>query len=253
MINANKNTGGFTLLETLIALAILGFISASVWSSLFSIASTRDKVSVRDDFQQEVRIVLDRLSNDLRLAFNVPQARGRTGFIGEESKLKFSSFSHQLIDPDSKECDETMVSYSLDRDEKNPALFVLKRKENKRLNEDLSEDEGKAVELLGGIVSLKFGYYDGEKFTERWSHESIETKQRDKIPRAVKISLEVKDERGASNSYYTMVNIPLSRIEPTYFNPPSIAAPTTGTQGGTTPQISPSPNPSTGSQGGNEG
>jgi len=232
MIKFDKNIKGFTLIELLLALSILAFISASVWAALFSLIKIKEKVEDRDDFQQMTRIVLDKLSNDLSLAFIIPQSRTRTGFIGEESKLTFTTFSHIALDPDSKECESSVVYYFLENDPNNPALSILKRKENLRLKEDLSEDQGKAIDLLNGISKLKMGYFDGEKFSDRWANDSIETNQRDKIPKAVKIDLDVKDKKGFEHHFYTMVNLTLSRILPTSFNPPSIASPTPTPSGG---------------------
>lgn len=221
---------GFTLLEVILAMAILAFITASVWASLYSIASSKASVEKRDDFQQMIRIVLDRLTQDLSLAFAIPQSARKTGFSTRNDRLSFTTLSHREMDPYLKECETTMVSYLMENDTERPGLYILKRKENRRLTEDFSEDDTRPIELLKGITRLEFEYYDGEKFAKNWDFESMDALQKGKIPKAVKIDLVVKDERGDEHHFYTMINPVFSRIEPTTFVPPLTQ---TG-QGGTT-------------------
>lgn len=238
-MNRFKGNRGFTLLEVLVAVSILAFITASVWSSLFASARAREAVEKRDNFHQRVRLVLDRLSTDLSLAFIVPAARGFTGFRGTSDRVTFSTLAHQQIDPKSKESEEGLVMYFLERDQERPSLYELRRKEEKRLKREFREPDTRALTLLPGVTELKFEYYDGEKFSDEWDHESIETKKKDNIPRAVKIHLKVKDKDDFEHTLYTMVNVQLSRLSAKTFQAATIS---TGGEAGS-PGSEPTPTP----------
>ncbi len=218
-----KYEKGFSLMEVLIAVVIVGLITTSVWSSLFTSAKTRDAVEKKDDFSQMVRIVLERMSRDFKLAFIIPQVKNRTGFVGSSDKVTFTTFAHEQLDPKSKECEQTKVIYELQPDDENPQYSALIRKETKVIKRDFNDYEGRSLKMIGSVSSLKMEYHDGEKFSDRWDHESIETRKKEKIPKAVKISLDVLDHRGNEHRYYTMVNIPLSRLDMKSFNPPSVS------------------------------
>jgi len=237
-MNIKTNNAGFSMIEVLVAVIIVGLITASVWSSLFTSARTRDKIEKKDDFTQMARTVMDRISKDLSLAFIIPQAQGMTGFKGRSNEVTFSTFAHQAMAPNIKECEQTVITYSLSRDKENADLFTLTRRENKRLGNDFGESNGRPLSLLPGISSLKLEYFDGEKFSDNWDHESVETKKKDKIPKAVKVSLDVEDEQGNEHHFYTMVNITLSRIDLKTFDPPAVPSPKP------TPGKTPTPKPS---------
>ena len=200
-------TRGFTLLEVLLALAILAVIVTSIYQS-FSTAgrSVQQAEEVRDG-TDEARTFLARLTNDLANAFVAP-GMSETFFYGtksedEETKKRYDGvFLTTLTNwrrPGTKEMELWGVGYYFqERPEDNKR--VLYRREKRELSKDIPPLEGGVeYELTDKVDGLRLRYSgDGSAWVDEW-----DTKRMSKPPRAVEIVLTIADGR----VYTTKVDI----------------------------------------------
>lgn len=118
---ADRRVGasGLTLIEVMVAVAVLSMVSMTIWAATSQTARTRDIVEESHDRLHQVRIAFDMLSRDLNSAFlsmhrSPIEATHDTIFIaqdlGEEDRLDFASFTHQRRYLDVNETDQCEVA-----------------------------------------------------------------------------------------------------------------------------------------------
>ena len=216
---------GMTLIEIMVAMAILGFIMLLVWSSTSQSLRSKERTEARDQIFHSGRVVMNKLLDDLSMSFLTPSASGVPGqeeklmtyFIGkdngEQDSIKFTSFSHLRLFANGKESDQCQVLYAMERttneDEKG---FKLMRSEIPWLDYK-SEIETKSYELAYNVKSFELEYYDTRKdeWVKEWDTSKIDWKER--LPRAVKVTINFFDPAGDDEETLAMssaVLLPLS-------------------------------------------
>lgn len=225
---------GFTLLEILVAIAIMGMIMVLIQGTTSQMLGAKDRIEERDLLLQSGRTVLRKFSDDLLGTFlmrTVPVLsfagtaiappvqrtvpRPVTFFIakdtGEQDELKFTTLSHLRFYRNSHESDQVKVEYRLEPWPEERSLFSLIRTEQAWLDEK-SDVEGKSVTLAEGVKGLNIEYYDPRKdeWVREWNTESIDWK--DKLPQAVRVTVAFPDpdDRDAVVAFSTAILLPLA-------------------------------------------
>lgn len=185
-----------TLMEIMVSLAILSMIGAMSWTALGQTFMARDALERQDGVHQQARIALERMSRELSLAYisgntTVPNSY-RTVFVGKDEEpadsLWFASISHHRIYRDSREADQTELTYWVESDPNDSDSYVLLHREAPRIDHEPDKD-GTILPLAFGVKRLDFKYLDGTDFEweEEWDTTGIE--HPNKLPRAVRIIL----------------------------------------------------------------
>jgi len=191
---------GFTLLEVMIAAAILAVIVTILYGAFAGSIKSMEISSEGGDIYRRARIVLNRMTQEINCAY-LPYKEEIPGFqyafIGEDraeddlpqDTLSFTTAALPLNGPSHglKE-----VGYYLVPDPETEEPSLLMREDT---TPDDRIDEGGTSHLLAeGIWGVDFTYYDerGREWN-RW--DSTSTVFLGKIPRSVRISLFFKDER----------------------------------------------------------
>jgi general secretion pathway protein J len=205
---------GFSLLEVMIAIAItavIGAMAAGVFQQVDHAASV-----ARDQGERYAgaRLALNRLSRELSMAFlseHYDRARFRdrpTLFKGDGEQLLFTTMSHVRLVQDTKESDQAVVEYLVERDpaSNEDALF---RREKVRLDDE--PDRGGRKDLVATHVkALSLRYWDLKR--KEWVREwSTRTPERlDELPTRVRIELEVKLADGRTEKFTTQARIAIT-------------------------------------------
>jgi general secretion pathway protein J len=186
---------GFTLLEIVVALGLLALIGVITASTMANALTTRDMLEQEDQANQSARIALDRLRHDLRLAYLTKNTTAvntyRTEFVGnngDPDTLWFTSLSHHRMYRESRECDQTELTYWTESDPTMDGAFALVRREAPRIDNE-PEKDGLIAPLAYHLKSLDFRYLNSKtnEWADQWDTNGADTPN--KLPRAVQIIL----------------------------------------------------------------
>jgi len=202
---------GFTLLEILIAIAILALVVSSLYGAYSGTLDTTEMVESVRDVDQVARLALMQMVDDFKCLYyqkageedkespysfgGVAEAEGEGGAIvafATTSRLDFGmTFPSQRIN---------RVSYVLEKQPDNEKLYRLVRKEVPFA--DLSgEGQEILVEIADGVESLSLTYFseNGQQLSQ-W-----DSKAEGLLPRLVRIRLRMAGDK--SRVFYTSVAI----------------------------------------------
>lgn len=213
---------GFTLLEVLVAMTIMGIIMVLVHSTTSSILDAKDRISERDVVFQMGRVALRKLSDDVSVAFlmrktprspQTPQGgqppparttpRPTTFFIGEDrgnrDSLRLTTLSHLRRFRNARESEQSRVRYQVVPSPDDPDRYQLIRDVVTWLD-DTTNVDGKPLVLADGVIDFELEYYDVRK--EEWVREwdSEKTDWRERLPDAVRVTLVLVDPENEKES-----------------------------------------------------
>lgn len=186
------NHKGFTLLEIIVSITILAAMMLSITQISTGLSRARDKSDERLENQHSLILVLTKLSDDLRTAFNADKKFWgkddfyQTGFVGDETSLDFSTMSNVHRIEDHRDTNQVIVGYALERQE--DGRYRLLRRSTDTLVDKL-DDGGKSYTLLTDLQELTFSYYDGNQKEWKSSWEAGSAATMGKLPQQVKIRL----------------------------------------------------------------
>ena len=197
-ISRNK---GFTLLEVLIAVVLLGILSAALYGSYFGVMRARDRASSGMESRRELGATLDLIRrevssalynrSDKRLRFVVED---RDNFGVPSSTLELST----LAPPDGQTRSESgivIVTYRMAEKDKKRSLTRQER--------DLVSEEATipAYPQMEQISSFLVECYDGSKWVKSW-----DTAINGALPKSVRVTVQVEEE--GKPVEFTMLSVP---------------------------------------------
>lgn len=201
-----SGAGGFTLIEVMLALAILTFMVSILWGTFSQTSSIKKRTEVFQERTHAARVALMRMTREIEMAFmsdseNPALQERRTMFVGnahgDVDDLRFSWFGHQRMRADVPEADTSVVMYYASPDPDQQGVLNLMRRETRRLEAlDPMTMPGEAYVLCPNIAKLKFTYYDFKKkeWKEEWTTMGADGLQY--LPTHIRITLVIYDERG---------------------------------------------------------
>jgi general secretion pathway protein J len=217
---------GFTLIEVLIALAILAFMMAIAWGTLSQTANTKLQVEEIQERSHEIRVALERMVRDIEAAYlSSNEDRNlsdhRTYLVGKNKgdlhELRFSSLAHQTMWADANESEQTAIAYYSDSDRKDRRKTNLVRRESRRLeNKRWEQIPGEVDILVRNVEKVQFEYFDWKTrdWKDTWDTTSATANGGGQpwLPGRVRITIQVKSKRGDSIKYTTQARIGLQEL-----------------------------------------
>ena len=169
MMRSCQNAG-FTLVEVMVALALLATVTTAMWSTMATSFETKDRVLEINDRYHEGRQMMTRISREIRMAFlraEVPEEFREeepavvTRFKGEDDELYFASTAHLRIKGNTRESDQCEIAYFLKRGDRDDGYRgkTLYRRESTRLDDD-PEKGGYIYPVLNGVKTFELAYWD---------------------------------------------------------------------------------------------
>lgn len=212
---------GFTLMEVALAVAILSIMATLTWGSIERTFDAYETVTGIDERYHNIRVAMNRMARELSMAFLTSARRDKgqermweTIFKAEPStpfaKLTFTAFAHQILRADSKECDQSEISYFGGRDDDEPRQMNLLRREDPRIDRE-PEEGGRVYVLAENIKDFKLRFFDpkNDDWTDTWDTEDQEFAGR--LPTIVEIKMTVEDENGKELVFMTKTRINLTK------------------------------------------
>ncbi len=205
---------GFTLLEVLIAVAIMAGIVTVIYSSFFTTSRNIEQAETIRDSSDMARTLMQRLSNDITNAYakqimNSPAIV--TALIGKKEeaqtgdvKSRYDNITMTTLTNtrrlNSKETELWEVGYFFKQKPEGPG-YILMRREKRELSKDVPAGEGGfEYEISDRVKSLQLRYNatGGNTWLDDWNSTS-----RNSLPKIVEIALTL--ESGMTYSMYVEV------------------------------------------------
>lgn len=222
-------SGGFTLLEILIAIAIFAVLATMVYSAFNAVVSKNNAIKAGTADFEMGKTCLSRISKDLTGLYVIryPEYQppdfddprdpygvlAEKDFVGSTSfaELRFASTAHLPI-TGGTDAGLAQIHYYVTDSGDSETGYVLKRGDTP-FPYDIDEDEIGDTEndpvLCEDVSSLAFTFYDAEgNAYESWDSDAESNQYA--TPRAVKIELAIKSGKGA-HRFATRVTLPVYR------------------------------------------
>ncbi len=247
-----RSSRGFTLLEVLIATAILGVVLLTVYGTVARTLAAANRAETRADINASGRTTVLKIADEIEGALP-PSAGYAVAFIGKKGTgsaptdaVQFNAVIHRLAGVEQLTGGRAIISYSLDPMEDVQGLYALRRHEELLALPGTVASEGlglgddaaaaaetgdpamqaaeeempavRAIYLIDRVAGLRFYYWDPASgdFVEEWdTTQTNTTGQVPGLPAAVHVTLFLADDAGAVHEFSTTVDLPLANIAPT--------------------------------------
>lgn len=209
---------GLTLMEILVAVAVLSMIAITIYTATSQTSRTREIVMASHERLHQVRVAFDFVRRDLESVFlsqhRAPNEPSHdTVFIGQndgdEDRVDFASFSHERRYFDAKESDQCEVGYFIEDDPEIAGRKNLIRRESPVLDIDPLTG-GQSLILVEDVVAFNLEYFDlpMNEWQEEWDTTQA-TGESGFLPQQVRVKLVVHNRRGDEVAYGTQFGIPM--------------------------------------------
>ncbi len=218
-----RDERGFTLLEVLVAVAILAMISALVWYTFAQVFRTIDIVRADSDLLRMARQVTSRVPGELADAYlpvnlTSPTSTAKYEFVaedrGDQDKIRFQAFAHTKFYQDANESDESELEYFTEADPKHAGLYRLMRREDPTLD-DRPDDGGSTLVIADRLKVFSLQYFDPnrDQWFDSWDTNRTDTANR--LPYAVRLKVVFVDSDKREREFVTATTIRLAKPQET--------------------------------------
>jgi general secretion pathway protein J len=181
---------GFTLVEVLIALAILAMIVVSTFTIFRSASKSWQKGETRSERYQNARNAIYRISTEISQA--VINSNPLCKFTGDKNKVSFISF----VSTESGAFELGELEFWLDG-----AGRFLMRNDDVDPDYDFTTYDHSDV-LSENVSELEFSYFDGAVWTDAWNTDQALGIG---LPKAVKIKIKIEDKKSKEGEIFEVI------------------------------------------------
>jgi prepilin-type N-terminal cleavage/methylation domain-containing protein len=203
---------GFTLVEILIAIFILGLVMATVYVSYSGILKTAHQMEEERNIYKMARTSMDRMITDLS---SLQPSAGTFDLRAEKKKfdnrefhsISFWSASHLAFGQSQEEGCPAAISYYVQEDDDGKS-FSLWRADVYGSKPDKTKIANGGFIICKNVDTFKLTFYDSAGLeTDLWDSSSKEGNQSGKVPAAVKIELFLVNSNDQEKPYKFMTKI----------------------------------------------
>ena len=204
---------GFTLLELMLAVAILGLIVAMLAESFHAVAMSKLHAEARLSSERSGRAILWQMSNEIRGAVQTPLAPSRVLVLGAakyQGGSPVNTLTVSTLAPGHRRSldgygAEEIVTYAAVLNPNHRGWFLLERSQYSGLGSGANPTP---IIVADNMLSLKFRYFDGEQWGQVWNSENMSPGRQ--VPVAVSIDLSLAGPRGEPLAFSTQVTVPMA-------------------------------------------
>jgi general secretion pathway protein J len=190
---------GLTLLEVMIAVAVLTLVSVLVYGAFSTIARGKQTAGQLSERYRVGRLAMTRMEHELSSAFismhnaAIPSLNTRvTAFVGSSRRVDFDAFAHRRLQKDAHESDQCELGFFVTSHPKKTNQLDLVRREQTIIDD--RPGKGGVVQVLADdIDTFQLKYLDPTSglWTESWDTLSA-AGQPNRLPLQVDIFLVLK-------------------------------------------------------------
>lgn len=197
-----QRRAGFTLIEVVIAIAVMAIIATLAWETIAGSMRARDYLAFEDELDRSGRIAMARIQRELTLAFLTPNVGAvntyKTVFVGKDDndtdQVWFATRAHRRSAANARESDQTEITLWCEPDPEHRNRSVLMHREGQRIDQEPDKD-GVIQPLARDVTRFDLRYLDPRsgEWQDNWDTASADTPNR--LPRAVQVVLTIgKDD-----------------------------------------------------------
>lgn len=189
-----------TLLEIIFSVTLILIMTMATSSVIRSGIDTRIELSQRSKVNHRLMAAMQRISEDLQLAFILDSQRQELNYVdratksifqisaasGGSSELKMTTMSHEPLTAKAAESDQTFVVYRVEK-ENLTGMSSLYRGNYRAIPQNFDEEIPMQI-LARNIKSLKVTAWTGDAWREEWN--SNKSDWRNMMPRMVQVEIE---------------------------------------------------------------
>jgi type II secretion system protein J len=216
---------GFTLLEVLVAIGLLAFLSLGIFSLTTNSWDVNSKLSAESADVTSMLLSLQAVETDLEQIYTPrlgaltakpedtnkisdywsPPLRSdgfrRSRFKGDANKLSFVTNNNRRVEADSPESDFMKVAWEVERNAKGTYTLYRTRDTDAFRYEDGSAKKPERVALIENLSSAKFQYYRlmDKSWQDTWDSEGSYQKEETRFPDLIKLKVEAPDPQNNAN------------------------------------------------------
>ena len=202
---------GFTLLELLIAIFILGIVLTTIYAAYSGTLTVIKELNDDSRAYQMARITLDRMNRDLsslQRFGNVFVLQSEKSRIGDREfgSLAFWSASHLTFEEDGPSSHPASIVYFVKQDK--DGSFSLWRSDVAEAKPSPDRKTGGGLIICQNLQAINLKFYDesGRDY-DSWDTASSSEPQKGKPPVLVQIELMLTNGRDAEKPYKFMTNV----------------------------------------------
>jgi prepilin-type N-terminal cleavage/methylation domain-containing protein len=194
---------GMTLIEVMIAIAILVVMMTLAWKTIANTSETKKQFERYEERNHELRMALGRIVRDFEAAYlslnEDPNAvNRRTMFIAKSSfklpEVRFSTLGHRVLWADANESEQTVISYMSHDDPNRSGVVDWVRREQRRPSNLQPSEEAADYDILVHDIAgakLEFWNWKNSEWQATWDTTQIDG-QKGFLPSRVRITLTTK-------------------------------------------------------------
>lgn len=162
---------GMTLIEVMVAVAILAVMGFMVYGGLYISIRSQERAEVLHERYHSARVFLGRIKTELAMAFvslhQSEEGDTMTLFEGEDDRVLFNTTAHIPIRKDAHESDQLEVEYFVGRDDEGVRSLLRRVKLHV---DDRGGKGGQEEVVLRGVTAFDLEYFDKDKedWTDDW-------------------------------------------------------------------------------------
>jgi len=218
MMRARRLQAGMTLLEVMIAVAILAVMMSLAWKTIANTSESKKVFEKYEERNHELRMALGRIVRDFEAAYlsqneDTNATNPRTMFIAKGSSklpdIRFSTLGHRVLWADANESEQTVISYVAHGDPEHAGVVDWIRREQRRMSNELPDNEPADYDvMIHDIVSAKLEFWNWKntQWQDTWNTTQGDG-QRGWLPSRVRITVTVKGPDGKEQKLMTEARI----------------------------------------------
>lgn len=217
--------GGFTLLEVLVAITILGILLTTVYGAVSRTIKTKEHAESVARMASTGREAVLRIADEMEASLSPVRVstavfQGVGGGSGQFlDQARFAISSRPPFGPIGGTGGRVLITYYLAEQEGVPQTYLLVRSERPlpkpgatAATADGEEDPQEVRTLVvDNVAGLRMRYLDGDsgQWAENWDSTQPGDFER-RLPVAVEVALYLYDDKGAVQDFSTIVDLPLA-------------------------------------------
>lgn len=194
---------GLTLIEVMIASAVLVVMMSLAWRTIANTADSRKRFEQYEQRNHELRMAMMRIVADFEHAYlskneDTNASHPRTMFIaksgGKLPEIRFSTLGHRVLWADANESEQTVISYVSRNDPERPGVIDWVRREQRRPSNEPWEDLPAEYDvIIRDITEVKLDYWNWKnaEWQDTWDTTQSDG-QKGMLPSRVRITLTIK-------------------------------------------------------------